>query len=55
MDIEEESQVVVRVRMLIVEEDALLEMFDRVLIIADFEVGKTKVIVKLGVLIIDTF
>ena len=39
--------------MLIVQQDAPLQVLDRVLIIADFEVGEAEVIVQLGVVVLD--
>ena len=54
VDIEEECQVVVRVRMLVIKENAFLQVFNCVLIVTDLKVGKTKVVVKLGIFIVNT-
>ena len=54
VDIEKECQVVVRIGVLVVEKNALLKVFNCVLIVANLEVGKTKVIVKLRIFIVDT-
>ena len=41
MNVEQESQIVVCIRVSIVHQNALLEMFDSMLVITDFKIGKT--------------
>ena len=55
VDIEKECQVVVSVRMLVVKKNAFLQVLYCMLIVANLEVGKTKVVVKLRIFIIDSF
>ena len=41
--------------MLVVQQDAPLEVFHRVLVVADFEVGQAKVVVQLRIIILNLF
>ena len=54
MNIEEESQIVVGVGVLLVKQDAFLKVLDGVLVITNLEVGKTKVVVKLGIVFVNS-
>ena len=53
VDIEQEGQVVISVWMLIIQQNAPLQMLNRVLVITDFEVGEAEVVMQLGVVVLD--
>ena len=53
MDVEEEGQVVVSVRVLVVHQNALLEVLHCVLIITNLEVCKTEIVLQLRIVVID--
>ena len=54
MNVEEEGQIVIGVGVLLVKQDALLKMLDGVLVITDLKVGKAKVVVKLGIVLVNS-
>ena len=54
MDVVQEGEVVIGERVLVVQEDALFEVLDGMLIVAHFEVCETEVVVQLGVVFEDT-
>ena len=49
----EEGEIVVRIRVLVVQKDALLQVLHGVLVVSNFEVGQSKVVVQLGVVLKD--
>ena len=53
VDVEQEGEVVVSVRVLVVEKNALFEMLNCVLIVTNFEIGEAQVVVELSVVILD--
>ena len=53
VDVEQEGEVVIGIRMLIVQQDAPLQVLDRVLVVTDFEVGEAEVVVQLGIVVLD--
>ena len=54
MNIEEEGQIVVGIGVLLVKQDALLQVLNGVLVITNLEVGKAKVVVKLGIVLVNS-
>jgi len=53
VDVEEEGKVVVCVWVLVVYQDALLQVLHCVLVVADLEVGQPQVIMQLSVVVVD--
>ena len=53
VDIEQESQVVVCIRVLVVQDDALFEVLHGVLVVTYLEVGEAEVVVQLGIVLVD--
>ena len=51
VDIKQEGQIVVCVGMFVIQYYALFEMFDSVLVVSNFEIGKAKVVVQLRVIL----
>ena len=53
VDVEQEGEVVIGIRMFIIQQDAPLQVLDRVLVVTDFEVGEAEVVVQLGIVVLD--
>jgi len=53
MDVEEEGQVVVGERMLVVKQDTHFQMFNGMLVVADLKVSHCKIVLQLCVFSID--
>lgn len=53
VNVEQERQVVICVRVLVVEQDTSLQVLHRVLVISNFEVGQAQIVVQLWVVVLD--
>ena len=53
MDVEQEGKIVIGVRVLIVKQNATLEVLYRVLVVTNLEVRQSEVIVQLSVIVLD--